>query len=199
MSGRVNALSGHARYAAVVVLSLLAAMVHAQTSVTLFGIVDLGVRQVKNGDQSVSSVSNGGLNTSRIGLRGVEDLGDGLSASFWLESGIRADTGSNVDTTRFFDRRSTVSLTGSLGELRAGRDRVPTYTLVEEFSAFGVSGVGSVDKFCSTLGTAVDTNKRADNLVQYFLPSSLHGFYGSIAAAPGEGVAGKKYVGARAG
>src|SRR5262245_14058732 len=149
MSVRIDARSGHIKYAVVVVLSALAAVVHAQSSVTVFGIVDLGIRQVKNGDQSVSSVSNGGLNTSRIGFRGVEDLGDGLSASFWLESGIRADTGANVDATRLFDRRSTVSLAGSFGELRVGRDKVPTYTLVEEFSAFGVSGVGSVDKFRS--------------------------------------------------
>jgi len=199
MSVRIDARSGQMKYAAVAVLSALSAVVQAQSSVTVFGILDLGVRQVKNGDQSVSSVSNGGLSTSRIGFRGVEDLGDGLSASFWLESGIRADTGTNVDTTRFFDRRSTVSLLGSLGELRVGRDKVPTYTLVEEFSAFGVSGVGSVDKFFSTLGTAVDTNKRADNMVQYFLPSKSSGFYGGLAAAPGEGTAGKKYFGARAG
>src|SRR5262245_978549 len=111
MSVRIDARSGHIKYAAIVVLWALAAVVHAQSSVTVFGIVDLGIRQVKNGDQSITSVSNGGLNTSRIGFRGVEDLGDGLSASFWLESGIRADNGDNVDTERLFYRRSPVSIT----------------------------------------------------------------------------------------
>ena len=61
----------------------------AQSSVTLFGIVDAGVRYVENGkDNSITSASSNGINTSRLGFRGVEDLGDGLKAGFWLETGF---------------------------------------------------------------------------------------------------------------
>src|SRR5262245_26651230 len=101
MNARTDSLSVRTKYATIALLSALSAAAHAQSSVTVFGVVDVGVRHVKNGDQSVNSVSTGGVNTSRIGFRGVEDLGDGLGAGFWLESGFRPDTGSNVDNTRF--------------------------------------------------------------------------------------------------
>jgi predicted porin len=172
---------------------------HAQSTVTLFGVVDANVRDVKNGGDSVKSLSNNGLNSSRLGFRGVEDLGGGLKASFWLEHGFNIDTGTQTDATRFWNRRSTVSLSGGFGEIRLGRDFTPTYTGYTDFDVFGDNGVAASSKFASTLGTAVDTLTRADNQVQYFLPSGLGGFYGSAAVAAGEGTAGKKYVGGRAG
>src|SRR5262245_30033097 len=109
------------------VLAAASAAASAQ-SVTLFGIVDLGVRYVDNGKDSVTSLSTNGQSTSRIGVRGIEDLGAGLTAGFWLEGGINPDTGTVNDLTRFWDRRATVSLIEqTLGELRLGRDNTPTY------------------------------------------------------------------------
>src|SRR5262245_30639012 len=95
-----------------IVFALLAASsaVASAQSVTLFGIVDLAWRHADNGKGSVTSLSPNGLNTSRFGVRGIEDLGGGLSAGFWLESGINPDTGTSSDLTRFWDRRATVSL-----------------------------------------------------------------------------------------
>jgi predicted porin len=186
-------------YAALALLAALSATASAQSNVTLFGVADLGVRHVKNGDNSINSLSSQGANTSRIGFRGMEDLGGGLQVGFWLEAGLNPDTGTQSDTTRLFNRRSTVSLIGSFGELRLGRDKTPTYTVVDDFDAFGTNGVAAGDKFLSKLGTVVDTNVRADNLAQYFLPGNLHGVYGSLAAAAGEGTQGKKYEGGRLG
>src|SRR5207253_1303289 len=117
----------------------------AQSSVTLFGIADVGVRNVKNGDNSIKSVSSNGINTSRLGFRGTEDLGGGLRAGFWLETGLNPDTGSQSDGTRFWNRRSTVSLAGSFGEVRLGRDTTPTFTGYADFDAFGTNGVGAAD------------------------------------------------------
>jgi predicted porin len=187
------------KYATLALLAALSATAAAQSSVTLFGIVDVGVRRVENGDNSVYSLSSNGANTSRIGLRGTEDLGDGLKAGFWLESGLHPDTGTTSDSTRFWNRRSTVSLSGSFGELRLGRDKTPTYTVVDDFDPFGTSGVGAGDKFLSKLGSTADTNVRADNMAQYVLPASLHGVYGGLAVAAGEGATGKKYAGGRLG
>jgi predicted porin len=171
----------------------------AQSSVSLYGVVDLGLRHVKNGDASTNSVSSNGNNTSRIGLRGVEDLGDGLKAGFQLESGLNPDTGTSSDATRFWNRRSTLSLIGSAGELRVGRDYSVTYQGFEDYDVWSDIGLSGVGKFDSSLGTARDTAVRADNQVAYFTPPGLGGFYGRLGFAPGEGVDGKRYVAARAG
>jgi predicted porin len=122
-----------------------------------------------------------------------------LRAGFWLESGINPDTGTQSDTTRFWNRRSTVSLSGGFGELRLGRDFTPTYTGFSDFDAFGTNGVATSDKFTSRFGTTADTITRADNQVSYFLPQSLGGFYGQASVAAGEGTSGKKYAGGRGG
>jgi predicted porin len=165
----------------------------------VFGIVDLGVRHVKNGDNSLSSLSSNGVNTSRLGFRGIEDLGDGLKGGFWLETGLNPDTGTSSDSTRFWNRRATASLIGGFGELRLGRDYTPTYTGFSDYDAFGSNGVGATDKFASALGTTADTITRADNQASYFLPSNLGGVYGQASVAAGEGVSGKKYYGGRVG
>ena len=185
--------------AALALLAAASASASAQSSVTLFGIADVGVRNVKNGDNSVKSLSSNGVNTSRLGFRGTEDLGGGLKAGFWLETGLNPDTGSQSDGTRFWNRRSTVSLAGTFGEVRLGRDTTPTFTGYADFDAFGTNGVGAADKFANALGTTADTLVRADNLVSYFAPANIGGFYGQATVGAGEGVSGKKYFGGRAG
>jgi predicted porin len=169
----------------------------AQSSVTLFGLVDVGVRQLDNGGVRQTQLANDGLSASRLGVRGVEDLGGGLKAGFWLESQVRADTGLPNDT-RFWHRRSTVSLTSdSLGELRLGRDQLPTWTAVGDFDVFFQNGIGDTTTTYAVLG-GIDTRARADNLVAYFLPS-LGGLYGQLSLAAGEGTPGRKYTGGRIG
>jgi predicted porin len=181
------------------VLAGVSALAHAQSNVTLFGVVDVAARYTKNGDDNVKSLASNGLQTSRVGLRGVEDLGDGLKAGFWLETGLNPDSGTTSDSARFWNRRSTVNLTGSFGELRLGRDLTPTFTGYADFDAFGTNGVAAADKFVSALGTNADTRVRADNMASYFLPGQLGGVYGQVSVAAGEGTAGKKYVGGRIG
>ncbi len=176
-----------------------AAPAQAQTtSVTLFGILDASLRQVKNGGDSVSSLASGGINSSRLGVRGVEDLGGGLRAGFWLEHGINVDTGTQSDAGRFWNRRSTVSLIGGFGEVRLGRDFTPIYTGWSDFDAFGDNGVAAGGKFSDRLGSNVDTLTRSDNQVSYFLPA-LGGVYGQLSVAAGEGSTGRKLTAARVG
>jgi predicted porin len=172
-------------------------------SVTLFGIVDLNMRYVDNGKDSVTSLGTNGYSTSRFGVRGIEDLGAGLNAGFWLEAGINPDTGSSVDANRFWDRRATVSLIDSVfGELRLGRDNTPTYNAYLAYDTFNANGVGAADRYFPgslTGAPTFDTTKRADNQVSWFSPKSLGGFYGQLSAAPGENVSGKRLYGGRAG
>ena len=186
-------------FAALAVFAGLSVTAHAQSSVTLFGTLDVNVRYVKNADASLKSLSNDGTTSSRLGVRGLEDLGDGLQAGFWLESGLNPDDGTTKDTTRFWSRRSTVSLLGPFGEVRLGRDQVPTYLGFSDYDALGTNGVGTGDKFITKLGTVSDTGKRADNQISYLTPSALGGFYGRVSVAPSEGTAGKKYLGGRVG
>src|SRR4051812_4868252 len=122
----------------------------AQSSVTLFGIVDATISHYSGGGQHNTILTNSGYNSSRLGFRGTEDLGGGLAASFWLEAGINNDNGSftsaNTNNTLggatgggglTFARRSTVSLSGGWGEVRLGRDYVPTFWNTTLFDPFG--------------------------------------------------------------
>ena len=182
----------------------------AQSSVTLFGIVDAAISRysVSNG-QHLTAMSNSGYNSSRLGFRGTEDLGGGMSASFWLEAQLANDDG---NATGFnFQRRSTVSLAGNWGELRLGRDYVPTFWNLTVFDPFGTVGVGAAVTLRSKTalnsglggtGLANSTAIRASNMVGYFLPANLGGFYGQVNYAFDEVVGSQKtgrYVGGRAG
>lgn len=187
------------KFAVLAVFAAISGGAYAQSSVTLFGIVDEAARYVKNGDLKMKSLASGGINSSRLGVRGVEDLGDGLKAGFWLETGLNPDSGTQSDGTRFWNRRSTVSLMGNFGEVRLGRDFTPTYTGYTDYDVFGDNGVAAVGKFDSSLGTVRDTATRADNQIMYLLPSNIGGVYGRFAVAAGEGTAGKKYFGGRLG
>jgi predicted porin len=162
----------------------------AQSSVTLFGVIDAGVtyqsatsRDATTGlssKQSKWSLANSGYNSSRLGFRGTEDLGGGLAASFWLEAPITNDDGATGVST--FNRRSTVSLSGGFGELRLGRDYTATFWNDTVFDPFGTNGSGT--NVISTVNGSTGLNNanyvRASNMVGYFLPPNLGGFYGQV-------------------
>ncbi|MET3393968.1 porin [Variovorax atrisoli] len=143
----------------------VAGVASAQSSVTLFGVVDASVSGYSNtarderatvfpnafgipvylnqGSVKTSRrvLANSAYNSSRIGFRGTEDLGGGLAASFWLEAPISNDDGQQGIAT--FARRSTVSLSGGFGEIRLGRDYTPTFWNDTVFDPFGTNGVGT--------------------------------------------------------
>jgi len=120
---------------ALAALATVATAAQAQSSVTLYGIVDMGYLNVKNdGTGTYNKADSGTLSTSRWGLRGTEDLGGGMKAHFNLESEIAADTGvgggtvvagagSNATSTTgtLFNRASNVSLETAVGTIQLGR------------------------------------------------------------------------------
>lgn len=186
----------------------------AQSSVTLFGVVDVGVSHYSarsdfynntaspaiaspSVTRSQTALSNSGTSNSRLGFRGTEDLGGGLAAGFWLEAGTTPDNGATAIAS--FARRSTVSLSGPFGEVRLGRDFTPTFWNDSVFSPFSTIGVGA--NVVSSVGTnlqtvrgpgsavaASDNYLRTSNSIGYFLPPNLGGVYGQFQYALHENV-----------
>ncbi len=158
---------------ALAVLGAFAGVASAQSSVTLFGTLDVAGKYVKaDGQPRRLSESTDGINSSQLGFRGIEDLGGGLKAGFMLLSGTNPNNG--TANSKFFNRRSTVSLMGNAwGEVRLGRDYTPTFWNQTIFDAFGTNGLGSSINVRQLYG-----GTRQDNSIGYFLPSSMGGFYG---------------------
>jgi len=182
-------------------LGAFAGAASAQSSVTLFGVVDLSVNSIKNGVNTVKRMDNNQLNSNRLGFRGTEDLGGGMTAGFWIEGALSNDTGG---TGLNFQRRSTVSLSGSFGEVRMGRDYTVNFSTMAGNDAYGANGMASpVNLYAlgvAQLGTSAATTLRANNMVGYFLPANLGGVYGSVQVAAGEGdTNNNKFVGGRVG
>ena len=195
--------------------------VHAQSSVTLFGIVDVNLQSLRSSGQGkVFAVGNGGLSTSRIGFRGIEDLGGGLNAGFWLEGSLNPDNGGGRTTNTnnqtngtsggggfTFDREAYVSLGGNWGQLRLGRDFVPNHYNSIYFDPFNANGVARVGAFTfsGAANGSLATGIAASNSVSYWLPPNLGGFYGMAMVAAGENPSNAanaddgKLVGARVG
>lgn len=200
-----------AALAALTALGAGANSAHAQSAVTMFGIIDLSVRGVSNGSAgTLRTLSTDGQATSRLGLRGDENLGGGLRAGFWLEGALAPDTGGGAKTAANqngsgadpmnWQRRSTVSLAGGFGEIRMGRDTTATFANFSAFDPFGYSGVSTVANVRgSFLGSGgATTALRASNAISWFLPT-LGGFSGQLQVAAGEGAQGNKYAGGRLG
>lgn len=130
-------------------LLALACAGHAQSSVTLYGVADAGVRYSSGlnaaygGDAGSSTAINSGIHTtSRFGFRGSEDLGAGLKAIFNLESGINLDTGASASTTKLFDRAASVGMQGGWGTVTAGRQTTVLADVVSAVDPLGVRFAG---------------------------------------------------------
>ena len=173
----------------------------AQSSVTMFGVVDTGVAYLKGtgtGGTNNYGMTTGGNASSRLGFRGVEDLGGGLKAGFWLEGGFNSDAGdgkaAGASGTGFeFARRSTVSLMGNFGEVRLGRDETAAYNKLSAYSNFSVIGVGGFRGWNTTTGDGI----RQNNMIAYFTPN-FSGFTAGVNYAFGEAAgssAVNRYVG----
>jgi predicted porin len=219
---------------ALAALTAFAGVASAQSSVTMFGVLDAGYGYTKNSGKNAAGVSsksaqgiqNSGYNSSRLGFQGIEDLGGGLKAGFWIEGQLYNDTGggnaeggdpaaAGTNDGLDFQRRSTVSLMGGFGEIRLGRDYSPEFMVQTIYDPFGTNGVGQ-GMFYSAInrnatltaaGAAANSGQfvRTNNTIQYFTPAGLGGFgahlmYGfgeSSSAADGNSSDAGQYIGAR--
>jgi len=185
-------------FAAIIALAGTTAL--AQSSATLFGTIDIGIAHVKSATSSVTGLSNSGANVSRFGFRGIEDLGGGLGAGYWLEAGVWPDQGTGpFGAPVSFNRRSTVNLFGKWGEVRLGRDDSATFLNALLFDPFLTNGIGGTNAFMMN-----GAPTQISNAVSYFAPPDLHGFYAQLQHAFGEQVnssptAAGEFLGARFG
>jgi predicted porin len=157
--------------AAILALSGFALPAFAQSSVTLYGIVDSGVLYNDN-IKGLHEVALSQANSSRWGLKGNEDLGGGLAAIFNLESGFTSGTGALSQGGLEFGRRAYVGLSSpTWGSLTAGRQYPITDDMNGSFAS-GVTWAGSGISY-GTRGADVDnldTTNRIQNSVKYTSP-----------------------------
>ena len=146
----------------------------AQTQVTLYGIVDIAVAHTDHNDTAGNSSTKlstlTGSLPSRFGLRGSEDLGNGIAAVFTLEGGFGPDTGMLGQGGRLFGRQSWVGLKGPWGTVQLGR--VPTMT----FHALAKSDVVGPNLFSISSIDPYLPNARSDNTVGWL------GTFGAVTA-----------------
>jgi predicted porin len=163
----------------------------AQSSVTLYGIVDAGLLYTSktlspaNGGNAGSqwALTDAGLAPSSFGITGREDLGGGLNASFDLESGYSTVTGGfNNSNGNLFGRQAWVALKGGWGELKAGLQYSPFFLALYETDAraFSQFGSGLVSYVNNVLATGIFNA----NSIAYSSPT-VGGFHGSALFAFG--------------
>jgi predicted porin len=153
--------------------------------VTVFGVADIAVTHTSAAGVSKNQLLSDGNTSSRLGFRGNEDLGGGMKASFWLEGSLAMDNPGSLS----FARRSTVELSGSFGEVRLGRDYVPTFTnLTVANHPFGTNGLGNAGQLFYPVaagGTTSSTHVRSNNGINYFTPN-FAGLQANVMYAYGE-------------
>ncbi|MEY2837929.1 MAG: hypothetical protein RJB60_228 [Pseudomonadota bacterium] len=160
----------------VAVAALLAATgSFAQSSVTLYGVVDASLESVK-GDKTLTRVSSDNLASSRLGFKGVEDLGGGLKANFVLESAVGVDTGS-ADATRFFGRAAWVGVSSGFGDLRIGRQDSSIGALAGNTAILGGQ---AYDDFKIAGTFSGNAYRRLDNAITYVAPTFVPGLTAQV-------------------
>ena len=191
----------------------------SSSQLQIYGIVDMALSAYHGeGAGTRSMITSSGNQASRVGFRGLENLGGGMQAGFDLEAGLNVDTGAGLGTNTnnqpsgavgggglTFNRKSYLFWRGALGELRLGRDYTPSFWNTFVYDPYRV-GVGiSGPSMHGTTSTGI----RASNSVGYYTPGcssfSCKGPFLQLMAASGENTSGSEksgdgnYWGLRAG
>ena len=161
-----------------IALAVLAAsgVAMAQSSVTMYGVADVGL--VKSNGISAQMTSAGLMNngTSRLGVRGVEDLGGGLKASFNFEQGINAEDGALTGgAAGAWNRNAWLALSGGFGRFQMGRTLNPSFYGVATWELTGAANYSAVGNQFNFTGQGPRTN----SLFQYSTPN-MGGFSATL-------------------
>lgn len=176
---------------ALAVLGAFAGAASAQTNVTIYGIVDVAIQRSDTNTTSATwSLDSGVRNGSRIGFKGSEDLGGGLSAIFTLENGFNVDTGALGTANSLFNRQAWVGLQGGFGAVKFGRQYTVMHSANDAIDPFGTGMAGAINRLFN--GNGVRTN----NTISYSL--SAAGFSGQLNYTLGE-MAGSQSAGREVG
>jgi len=156
---------------ALAVLTAITGAAHAQSSVTLYGKVDLGLTLDSGNVQGKSvRLSSGVTGGSRVGFKGVEDLGNGNTASFVLETGFCANGPSAASAGfctggGFLGRQAFGKLAGAFGSLSAGRQYTAGFVALTTIDPFGTGYAGQINNLMNADGV------RLNQLIQYTTPT----------------------------
>lgn len=164
-----------------------AASASAQSSVTIFGVMDAAIVRSTGSIASTTRMNTSEALGSRLGFRGTEDLGGGLSANFMLEAGLLNDTGAGAATNSnnqasgsagggglTFNRQAWMGLLGKFGEVRLGREYTPTFSAFALNDPFGGNGSMVMSQaWQGAIGGLVLANAvRTSNGVSYQTPAA---------------------------
>ncbi|MDO8652856.1 MAG: porin [Undibacterium sp.] len=164
-------------FLALALMSAFSGAALAQSAVTVYGVVDMGLARDDNGVATKTSLDSGLQSGSRLGFKGTEDLGNGLKANFVLEMGLKTDTGASDGVT--FGRQAYVGLSSvNFGSINLGRQKSLTYVASESIDPFGVGLAGNMNRLFGTV-------TRFDNAATY-TTNSLSGFVGAAQYSFGE-------------
>ncbi|NKJ49261.1 porin [Burkholderia sp. SG-MS1] len=138
----------------------------AQTSVTLYGVIDNGIEYQNGGSGGVVRASSGGMFATVYGLLGHEDIGGGVHVNFQLEQGFSAVNGAAQVAGYAFNRLAWVGMSGGFGEFRIGRQKKPQYLFID----------GELDplagkSIASSFSDLSDVSVRSNNAIAYFTPA----------------------------
>lgn len=168
------------KYVITAALALTAAAAQAQSNVQIYGVADAGlVAEYGTPAGNSTAVGSGLASGSRLGFKGTEDLGNGLSAIFVLEGGYNIDTGASGQGGLRFGRQAFVGLRGSFGSVTVGRQYSPYYRAIRDVADPFEDGLA---------GQATNVmagNHRMDNTVIYATPE-LAGWSAEVAYGAGE-------------
>ncbi len=172
------------------VLGAIASAASAQTSTTIYGIVDAGIVNERGGPAgNVTKLTSGVQNGSRLGFKGNEDLGGGLSAKFVMEAGFNVDSGTSGQGGVLFGRQAYVGLGSHWGNLLFGRQYTPLHTALDQVDPFGTGLAGNIENLFPggpAGGPAGSPSGiRMNNSIKYTSPD-WSGFNGELAYGFGE-------------
>ncbi|MET0320083.1 MAG: porin, partial [Duganella sp.] len=143
----------------ILALGLGAGTAHAQTGVDIYGIVDAAIVGERGSYVSQPvKITSGAASSSRIGFRGSEDLGAGMSVLFTLESGTKIDSGMIDAAGTLFNREAWVGLKSGLGAVALGRQYTPWHLTLAAFDPFGTGYAGTSKNLFPDSGINIRTS-----------------------------------------
>ncbi|GAP34788.1 porin [Piscinibacter sakaiensis] len=187
---------------ALAVLGTFAGAASAQSSVTIYGLFNVAVMKSNSGTANITQLVPGAagniwemrqFGTSRLGFRGNEDLGGGMSAQFTMEHRFNPDDGAQNNASSFWSGRSFVQLTqAGVGSIYLGRDYTPIFWVQLKTDPFGNDGLAQSGSAATYAGYTTPASPaalggaRAPNSIG-FVSASFGGFVGRATVALSEG------------